>query len=334
MSSSPRDLPAPAAPAEGCPPPLRAREVAEAWRAAADAWELPRNGYRLQGTSWGAGPALYFAPPFAGTAQLYVLTAWLLRDSFRCVLIDWTAPGHDWRRAPLRDVADFSRDLLATADHLGDRRFAVYGASFGAAVALQAAVLAPERLELLFLQGGFARRPLTWAERAAAWWYRRSRRTLAELRGRVGVQTVNHRRWFPPLDPDRWDFFLEACGAAPLGLQARQALAAARFDLRGGLSGLPTPVRLIATEGAGRIAADLQGELRGLLPQATEDHLHSTGQHPYLTHPHRLVKLMRPAWAEPLPKVATAPAGPGCDTSAVAAQSACDDLLRKPIDER
>ena len=277
---------------EGCPPPLRCREVWDAVQQEATKWSLPRTGYSLRGWTYGSGPPLYFVNGFAGVAALYSLMAYLLRDQFRCVLFDVDLSSAQRQHGP-RQLTDFATDLLEAATGLGDSTFSVFGATFGGTVALQTAVLAPERVENLYLQSVPAHCQLTWAERFIASQCSNSRRPLSRFPYRLNVQTFNHRRWFPPLDPDRWAFFLEMTGRQSIALPARQALALHLTDLRPQLASIGQPTLLISTEGAGpRIAAAQQEVLEGL-PHATEEFLHTTGLLAALTHPHRLVKLIQ-----------------------------------------
>jgi len=241
----------------------------------------------------GCGPPLYFVNGFAGAAALYSLAVWLLRDEFRCILYDVEPAG---RAGPI-SLGEFAEDLLAAASLHGDASFAAFGATAGGTIVLQAAVVAPERVERVILQSVPARCPLTWAERSVARWYVNSRRPVSQLPGRLRVQTFNHRRWFPPLDPDRWAFFLEMTGQQPVALPARQALALSATDLRPQLSSIQQPVLIVDTEGTGQRLSALQREAIAGLSSGRVEQLHTTGLHPYLTHPHRLVKLIQAWWS-------------------------------------
>jgi pimeloyl-ACP methyl ester carboxylesterase len=282
-------LEAGAAPPEGCPPPLRCRQVAENWHTVATPWTIPDSRLGTHGTVGGTGPALYFLNAFGGCAELFTLTAWLLRDEFRCVLLDWSAPVD---RRPLT-LDDFADEVCAAADVLGDRQFAVYGATFGAAVALRAAVRQPERITATILQGAWIRRRLSLGERALSWWYRGSQQPLSSWSSREAFQTVNHRIWFPPLDPDRWAWFLETTGTIPLSLMAAQARAIDGVDLRPDYARVTCPTLLLATEGDGPRQLAVQRQIAAAYPRLRHEYQHSLGQHPYLTHPHRVAKLIR-----------------------------------------
>jgi len=93
-------------PNEGCPPPLRCRDV---WRNVHDTtavWErTSARGARLSGWTIGRGPTVVFLSPFGGTRDLFALTAWLLRDEIRSIAIDWRATG----RSPT--LTDFAADV-------------------------------------------------------------------------------------------------------------------------------------------------------------------------------------------------------------------------------
>jgi pimeloyl-ACP methyl ester carboxylesterase len=277
---------------EGCPPPLRCREVWETLQREATPWTLPRKGYSLRGWSYGSGPPLYFLNGFGGAAALFSLMAYLLRDRVRCLLFDVDLPG---RAGPI-SLADFTADLLEAANLHGDGTFGVFGTTFGGTTALHAALTAPDRVDRLILQSVPAQGSLTWAERCLATLCYRSRRPLARFPGRLRVQTFNHRRWFPPLDPDRWQFFLDATGGQPVAWPARQALALRGVDLWAQLRDVRQPTLLVDTEGTGPRLSAAQEKVLRALPNVQEDRLHTTGLHPYLTHPHRLVKLIQAWW--------------------------------------
>jgi pimeloyl-ACP methyl ester carboxylesterase len=286
-------------PPEGCPPPLRCRQVAENWHAVAEAWTLPGSRFGTTGTVGGTGTPIYFLNAFGGCAELYTLTAWLLRDYARCVLIDWSSPSCATADTTVAQknqrftLSDFADDIAAVADHLGDQTFAVYGAIVGAAVAARLAARRPERVSHLVLQGAWDRRRLSLGERGLAWWHSRSEKPLSSWSQRELFQTANHQIWFPPQDPDRWAWFLELTGTIPLALMAAEARAIDGVDLTDDLARLACPTRIVATEGAGLRSVAVQQQLATLSPALRYEYLHSTGQHPYLTHPHRMVKLLK-----------------------------------------
>ena len=215
---------------EPCPAPLAWQEVLVAYRSESTAWELTNGSHRLVGRTWGQGRPLYLLNGFAATAEISALMLWLLREEFRCVVFDTFEYGSSRRTKPT--MSDFASDVLAVADHHGDSTLNVFGASFGAAVALQAALKSPSRIAGLVLQHGFAQRRLSLSERLLAAWCRRSRRTLSQFPWRRRIQELNHRRWFPPFDGTRFEFLVESTGSIPLGDLARKAFAVngSRYD--------------------------------------------------------------------------------------------------------
>ena len=280
-------------PAAGCPPPLAWSEVLADFHKQADAWYLDRPNYRLSGRTLGSGPALYLLNGFSGTHELYSLLVWLLRDHFRCVLFDYAAPARG-TRLTLNDLAD---DLIAIADTCGDRQAGVFASSFGGLVALTAMRRHLGLFDRVILHAGFAHRDLSRFERLfidvcrrlPGWFPGR----LRHFPGRSAVQRHNHRRWFPPFDATRWQFFSDNTGSVPLADLALRAAIVRDCDLRPLLPAIERPVLLLRCEGNGKMLDVCNQELADRLPHATVESMNDTGQVPFLTHPHRLAKLVQ-----------------------------------------
>ena len=276
---------------EPCPTPLVWQEVLAAYRSESAAWELSNGSHRLVGRTWGQGRPLYLLNGFAATAEMSALTMWLLREEFRCVVFDTFEDGSS--RKTRSTMSDFASNVLAVADHHGDEAIGVFGASFGAAVALQMALESPSRISGLVLQHGFAQRRLSMSERMLAAWCRRSRRVLSQFPWRRRIQELNHRRWFPPFDGTRFEFLVDSTGSIPLADLARKALAVNGFDIVNRLDEITCPVLLLRTEGEGQIEAQSYAQLEQGLKGSRTEWMHSSGLHPALTHPHRLAKLLK-----------------------------------------
>ena len=283
---------------EPCPAPLVWQEVLAAYRSESTAWELTNRSQRLVGRTWGQGQPLYLLNGFAATAEMFALTLWLLREVFRCVVFDTFEAGFDTfedsaSRKSRPTMSDYASDVLAAADHHGDRTLNVFGASFGAAVALKTALESPSRITGLVLQHGFSKRGLSLSERMLAAWCRCSRRTLSQFPWRRRIQELNHRRWFPPFDGTRFEFLVESTGAIPQADLAAKALAVNGFDITNRLGEITCPVLLLRTEGEGGLEARSHAMLEQGLKESRTEWMHSSGLHPALTHPHRLVKLLK-----------------------------------------
>jgi len=276
---------------EPCPTPLVWQEVLAAYRTQSTAWELKNRSHRLVGRSWGTGRPLYLLNGFAATAEMSALTLWLLREEFRCVVFDTFEDGKSSKSRPT--MSDFASDVLAVADHHGDETLNMFGASFGAAVALQTALEVPGRIAGLVLQHGFAQRRLSMSERMLAALCCRSSRTLSQFPWRRRIQELNHRRWFPPFDGTRFEFLVDSTGSIPLADLARRALAVNGFDITSRLGEIVCPVLLLRTEGEGGLEARSHAQLEQGLRGSRTEWMHSSGLHPALTHPHRLAKLLK-----------------------------------------
>lgn len=285
-------------PAEACPPPLAWQEVLEKFHAQATPWYLDRPRYRLSGRMLGTGRPLYLLNGFGGAHELYALLVWLLQDDFRCVV--WDFPGTRAGSGSPRGISlgDLAADVAAVAETCGDAQIDLFAPSFGSLVALRAAINHPRLVRRLALQGGFAHRNLSRFER----WLARSCRfypgTLRRFPGSRAVRQHNHRRWFPPFDLTRWEFLEDVAGRVPVSTLACQAAMVRDTDLRAELPGIEQPLLLIETEGEGASTRDCQRELAAGVPHARMETILNTGQYPYLTHPHRLAKVIRQFFEE------------------------------------
>ena len=278
---------------EPCPTPLMWQEVRETFLRDSEFCEIIRGAHRLSVRTTGTGTPLYFLNNFAATAELFSLTIWLLREKFRCIVFDATTDDRQSARSTKPTMSEFAADLFAVADHFGNDQIAVYGAGFGAGVAIQAALDQPDRLSRLILQHGFSSRRLSLFERLLTSACLYSGQTLNQLPQRRRFQAVNHKPWFPPYDQSRFDFLVESTGTLPLRDLARRAQAVNTFNATGQLSTIKCPVTLIRTEGEGRLAAESQSILEKELKRPQIEWMHSAGQHPYLTHPHRIAKIIQ-----------------------------------------
>lgn len=277
---------------QACPPPLMWQDVRREYLAQSESRNIRTSHGTASVRMLGSGPALYLLPSFAAPAELFCLLVWLLKDEFCCVTVE--RDGTDNARRKTAPSLEFDADLLAAvADELSHDTLRVCGANYGAAWGLATAHRHPERVATLVLLQGSLHRRLSFFERQVAWLCGWSRQTLASIPRREFLQLQNQRRWFPPFDQTRWQYFLEATGEMPLQELSRRAAAIARFDLRSVAATIKTPTLVIHTEGDGALAEAGQAELERRLPHVQSEWLHNTGQLAYLTHPHRLAKLIR-----------------------------------------
>ncbi len=280
-------------PLDGCPTPLAWQQVLTAFREQSTPFEVRRHGYTLRGRTLGNGPPLYLLCGMGGTSDSFCLLAYLLRDLFRCVVFDYPGtlePIHPNRYVTCESLRD---DLLAVADQQGDTQFSLFATSFGSLVALETMLAVPDRVTRAVLQGAFARRRLSFAERTLVRLGGFLPGRLKSLPGNKTVHEQNHRRWFPPLDLTRWQFFSDDAGQVPIRSMARRGAIIRETDLRSKLDRIQQPILLIQSEGDGLVTRDCHEALLKGLPHAEAVWMHSSGHLPHLTSPHRLAKFLR-----------------------------------------
>lgn len=280
-------------PLDGCPTPLGWKQVLDTFHQQSTPWDVSRHGYTLRGRTWGNGPAVYFLCGMGGTSDSFCLLIYLLKDLFRCTVFDYpgtleSAPSD--HRNTLESLRD---DLLAVADFQGDQEFSIFATSFGSLVALRSLCDAPDRVRQAVIQGGFAYRHLSLPERAIVRIGALLPGRLRSLPGAKAVQEHNHRRWFPSLDPSRWQFFVDDASQVSNATLARRGALIRDTDLRPLLPQIQQPVLLIQCEGDGLVSRKCHEELVTGLPNGKTEWMHSAGHVPHLTNPHRLAKSIR-----------------------------------------
>jgi pimeloyl-ACP methyl ester carboxylesterase len=273
-------------------------QVREALRSEGVPWQTGRGADCLSGWTCGAGPPLYFLNGTGGTYELYVSVVWLLRDTFRCVIYDYPGRGARSPHKAGRAIGNYVDDLFAVADMHGDKRFSLFGSSFGGLVALQALLDQPQRVADAAILGGFACRNLSFCERMLIRAGQHLPGRFRNVPARTKLQIQNHLRWFPPFDRTRWHLFLDDAGSVPLKDLADRAALIRDVDLRSRLQDIQQRVLLIRTEGEGSILATCRTELEAGLPHAESATLHSCGHLPFVTHPHQLAKVIQAFFVE------------------------------------
>lgn len=284
----------PAAPAvEPCPAPLEWRVVLDEFRRGCRAFNTVdhSDGRTIRGWSFGEGSPLYVVGAATGNHELFALLAWLLKDACCCVFVE--PPEIGW---PVRSAAELPRQtgaLLAAAAHLGHEHIAILGVGFGSCVALDACLNDPDRVAALAVLQGTPQLSVSLTERGLHSYGSCVPGSIGSIPGWRGVQQQNHRAWFPPFDGSRFDFLIENLSQTPTAQYARRMQLWSSLDFRPQLKRIETPLLLVNTEGQGRNISAGMEELRSGVAEAQVESLHSAGLHPYLTHPHRVAKLIR-----------------------------------------
>lgn len=291
-------------PSDGCPTPL-------AWREVLTAFREERRELRYE-TDWGEavvwefgnGRPLWLLPPAAGDGELFSLLAWLLREEFRCRIVHLPDPPAGGSGPDL--LSGWSQRFLAILQYQADgteRDSAqpVIASGTGGLIALRAAVESPDSFDRLIVQGCGIHWPWRRMERLLLKLSRRFPGPLRRVPGWQRVIEANHRPWFPPFDADRWEFLRDNLAATSTCRFGTAMSLLIDNDLPQRLGEVACPVLVIRTEGEGAAATAAQESLLNVLPNARMEWMHSAGHYPFVTHPHRFVKLVRGVLGEPAP---------------------------------
>jgi 3-oxoadipate enol-lactonase len=187
-------------------------------------------------------PVLLFASSLGTTHAMWEPQALALKSEFRVLRYDHR--GHGGSPAPPGPytIDDLAGDAIALLDELGIERVTFVGLSIGGAVAVTAALRAPERFERLVLASTAARfgPPEQWQERAAT----------VRAEGVEAVADAALERWLTPEAPEALRERLRAMlVSTPSEGYAACCEALGGYDARGRLGELAMPVLAIAGDG-------------------------------------------------------------------------------------
>ena len=115
--------------------------------------KIAANGLTFHVQQAGAGPDVFLIHGVTGDLSIWFLCKAMteLAENFRVTAFDLRGHGYSDVTPDGYTSADHAADLFALMDHFGVERAKLVGHSFGAVVALHAAVLAPERVEAVVL---------------------------------------------------------------------------------------------------------------------------------------------------------------------------------------
>ncbi|MBX6314135.1 MAG: alpha/beta hydrolase, partial [Isosphaeraceae bacterium] len=252
-------------------------------------WAGPR--YRMTYRILGEGPPLIWVPGIASTYHGYALVLNRLSARFRTILYDFPGeqPGDG---AHLRRITheDLVADLFGLIDHLNIGRAFLVGPSFGATIVLKALHREPRRFPRAVLQGAFARRRFTIAERLALMLGRLVPGRVACLPFHEPILAWNNKLSFPAALADRWPIFVEQNGLTPIAPLAHRLDLLARLDLRPILPQIRTEILLLHGNEDRLIPRRHFDELCALLPQAQGVIMPTVGHQPHFTHAEALAQ--------------------------------------------
>jgi pimeloyl-ACP methyl ester carboxylesterase len=233
-------------------------------------------------------------PGIASTYRVYAILLNRLAEHFQTIVYDY--PGEhpdDGARLARITHGHLIDDLFGLIDCLNVGRPFLVGLSFGSTVALGALYREPGRFPRAALQGAFAHRRFSVAERWALQLGRLVPGTVKRLPFRGTVLSYNSRLEFPALFDDRWAFYLEQNGLTPIRALAHRVDLLTRLDLRPTLAAVPSQVLLIhGNEDRIVPARDLE-VLKSGLPNAEAAVVPAAGHQLHLTHAEVLGQLAR-----------------------------------------
>eukprot|EP00913_Durusdinium_trenchii_P028312 g26540.t1 len=209
------------------------------------AWEVDGKCGRVRGRTYGDGPPVYFLCGVGGSWELFALTMYLMRDEYRCVVVE--LPGEQSSFS----LNDLTADLFQSADAQGDDRFTLFATAYSTPVAFTAMHTQPRRIDRAIIHAGIATRRLSFMERRLIGIGKCLPMSLGKLPFFQRVQEHNHRTWFPPFDKSRWQFLIDNTSAVAVRTLCRRMAAFEKVDLSGLLPEVTQPVHLLATEGEG-----------------------------------------------------------------------------------
>jgi pimeloyl-ACP methyl ester carboxylesterase len=268
-----------------CPTPANFQDEVAAFddRAQASSWHGPR--YRMTYRTLGEGPPLLLIPGIASTYRSYALMLNRLAPRFQTVVYDYPGENRD-DRARLRHIThdNLVDDLFGLIDHLGFGRVFLVGISFGSTITLRALHREPRRFPKAAVQGAFAHRRFTAAERAALAFGRLMPGTIARLPLRETVLAYNNKSHFPSVLADRWDYYVKENGLTPIASLAHRLDLVARLDLRPILREIRADVILLQGNEDRIVPRVHFDELRNGIRSAQAVVMPLVGHQPHYTH--------------------------------------------------
>lgn len=253
-------------------------------RAREGVFEGPR--YRVAYAELGDGPPIYVIQGICSTRRCFAPLAVELSLRFKVVLYDLVGvnPG-DGGRLRQYGLEDYTRDLFALADHLGDRTFPILANSFGTTIGVRAMSAEPTRIPKGIMAGGFAYRPLAFAEHWSAVALQWCPGRLRSVPFSNAVSRYNHGRELERREPGLTDFLLEESGATPIRTVAAQGLAIDSTDNRQLATQVRQPVLIIHGEQDRLVPARHASELAKRMANVQIMLIPGCGHIPHLSHP-------------------------------------------------
>ena len=251
--------------------------------AAVGSWAGPRH--RMTYRVLGEGPTVVLCPGIASTYRGYAPLLRRLADRHRTVVFDY--PGdHPDDGANLRAIGHehLVDDVFGLLDHLGADQAGLVGPSFGSTLVLRALHRAPGRFPRAVIQGGFARRKFSSAERLALILGRRFPGHVGSLPFQGPIVAMTNKVHFAGPLAERWPHYMEQNALTPIAPLAHRLDLLSRLDLRPTLPAIADEVLLLQGDEDRIVPRRHFDELRAGLPHAFASLIARAGHQLHYTH--------------------------------------------------
>jgi len=230
---------------------------------------------------WGMGDPIVVVPGLAGGWRLLAPLAACLGRQNRVIV-----PGLRGDRFPSgvsgpETIGEYAQDLGSLIDQLGLERPAVFGVSFGAAIALELAVEEPHRLGALIVQGAEARFRTNLGATIA-------RRVLERFPlpsdNDFLNQFFNLLHGGKPESAALADFVVDRCWETDQGVMARRIGMLESFDVTGRLWRIDLPTLVLGGSRDAIVPASRQRALASAIAGGRFEAVEGAGHVGFLTH--------------------------------------------------
>jgi 3-oxoadipate enol-lactonase len=238
----------------------------------------------------GRGEPLVLVPGLAGSWKLTLPLARRLARRFEVITYGLRGDGfHCAGCGGIWDIGDHADDLAHIVDQVGLERPAIFGVSFGGAIALELAVEHPTRLGALIVQGADAKFPMTIASTIA-------RRVLERFPlptdNRFVNQFFNLLHGSKPDPGPLVDFVSERIWETDQSVIAQRLAQLEMFDVTDRLWRIEAPTLVLTGSRDAIVPASRQKLLAHSIPGARHEVVDGAGHIGFLTHRAEVARLV------------------------------------------
>lgn len=276
-----------------CPKPASLAKSLGNYERKAEVRVVETRHYRTTCRILGDGPTLIVSPGLASTYRGFSLFLETLAERFTTVIYDYPGDqpddGAHLKRISHDSMVDNLFDML---DSLSIGKAFLAGISFGSTITFKALARDPRRFPKAAVQGGFARRKFSPAEKIALKLGRIVPGTVGRLPMHERILTYNNRIHFPAEIDDRWRHYLDENAKTPIRSLAHRLDLVSSLDLWPVLPQIHTPVLLVQGNEDRIVPRPYFDELQQALPEAQGLIVPLVGHQPHYTHPEALAQAM------------------------------------------